>query len=627
MVKCITDDKKVILIDNSVSKYVEIIKDYMANEVDYAYLLTGSWGSGKTIFVKNILRNRLNECSYDVVHISLFGKTTMEEINREVISSVLFHKRAKNEKIRFDSFFKRIIVSEDSKINLLVGGFSEIVSFEFNKRLEKDEYGKRLLFVFDDIERCDTNSIASFLGAIHSQYSENGYHVLFVADETKLINSPTYYERKEKIIRTTIKFKYLDLKELIKDLILLKKDTPVSRLFLKNTDEFCSFIGIVCKTESCEVENLRIWQASFDYFNMIVQKCDYPDDYPFLLNLYCIVLFTTYYSKTNRELFDSPVITFDEKTNTLEKQIKKEFGIECISGYGFGRFFNLKYQSIGVVKFARLSSVLQVVETGFVDDMAIKSEMESFFPVGSPEELAFVRLYDYNSLSQNELYDCIKLVNKGIENDSFSLIQLIELGNMFIVFEKSGYLNLFDHEFDDYKSQINMAIINIDASKVGKFFSNNKLEGCDYLKYKKDPNFMEEAIDKLAELYYRDDNEEKEYKNIISNIGSIGILEINYDFRKNLIKKARDYNLFPLVLKYSCRDIDSLKMHLNDISRFENSGQIYGTEIEPLKELKLFLENTIHTIPNSKQRIELELLIQCIKTCISKLEGSKGSSS
>lgn len=45
-----------------------------------ALLLTGEWGCGKTYLIENSLENELENKAY-VVHISLFGITTLEEMH------------------------------------------------------------------------------------------------------------------------------------------------------------------------------------------------------------------------------------------------------------------------------------------------------------------------------------------------------------------------------------------------------------------------------------------------------------------------------------------------------------------------------------------------------------------
>ena len=55
---------------SELSKYIESIKDFMKRKCDYAYLLNGKWGSGKTFFVENDLKNALANEKIKLIHVS-----------------------------------------------------------------------------------------------------------------------------------------------------------------------------------------------------------------------------------------------------------------------------------------------------------------------------------------------------------------------------------------------------------------------------------------------------------------------------------------------------------------------------------------------------------------------------
>lgn len=601
--------------DHPLFKYIEIIKDYMSIEyVDYALMLDGKWGSGKTFFVNNDLKIALKKDKKYLVHVSLYGKTSIEQVNNDVINRVVFHYESSKKAFKVRDFSSELFSSGGMKTKFIFGSVSELVRFGFLNKLEKNGLGTNTLFVFDDVERCNPDAVEDLLGSIHSQYSELGYHVLFIADESKLLENKNYWTRKEKMIRTTVHFSYSNLEELIKSVVQNKTGTPILSLMRKDPE---AFIGFVRQVKS--VENLRTWQASIDYFNLIAKKCNYSDDYQFLLNLFCIVFLTVYYTRENEKLFESPLISIDENEETLERRIRKDFGIENVSGFGFGRVFQLRYQS-SQVKFGRMNSVYNAVKTGFVDPEAITEEMESYFPQGTLAEHALVGLYDYHSLTQEKLGECLRVIISSVSNNEFNLVKLISLSNFFCAFEEIGYLSLYNHEFDNYQSIFESTVNRLDKNMVGDFFVGSKLERSGYKEYKEHPNFLEPFIDSLAKEYIDPDEESKRFNEIITNLTPKNVLNIEYDYRKNLIGKMKEYGLFPLLLSFSCESIAALEMHLYDISRFDNSNQLYSSEVEPLKELKLFLGQSIKSLSLSKQRIELQQLINSIENCIKKLE-------
>ena len=54
----------------------------LASPPEYAVLIKGKWGTGKTWFIKNLIKD-LNALNIKSLHISLYGITTFDEIEME----------------------------------------------------------------------------------------------------------------------------------------------------------------------------------------------------------------------------------------------------------------------------------------------------------------------------------------------------------------------------------------------------------------------------------------------------------------------------------------------------------------------------------------------------------------
>ena len=69
---------------------IESICDYVRKPyTDYAVMLNGEWGSGKTYFWNNKLRSRLesikvNGKNYKTIYMSLYGINSLEEISKKI---------------------------------------------------------------------------------------------------------------------------------------------------------------------------------------------------------------------------------------------------------------------------------------------------------------------------------------------------------------------------------------------------------------------------------------------------------------------------------------------------------------------------------------------------------------
>ena len=69
---------------------VESILDYIrADYTDYAIMINGEWGSGKTYFWNNKIRNKIESMQVNgkkltTIYMSLYGISNLEEISKKI---------------------------------------------------------------------------------------------------------------------------------------------------------------------------------------------------------------------------------------------------------------------------------------------------------------------------------------------------------------------------------------------------------------------------------------------------------------------------------------------------------------------------------------------------------------
>ena len=84
---------------------IESILDYIRSDyTDYAIMLNGEWGSGKTYFWNNQIRKkidtmRLNGKRYTTIYMSLYGIYNLEEISKKIFmeTSQLMNKNLRKQ--------------------------------------------------------------------------------------------------------------------------------------------------------------------------------------------------------------------------------------------------------------------------------------------------------------------------------------------------------------------------------------------------------------------------------------------------------------------------------------------------------------------------------------------------
>lgn len=182
----------------------------------YAVLLRGKWGCGKTYFVKNWLAefdksNKLpaNENSIELkpIYVSLFGMREISDIKSAIdrcVNPFFYSKAGKMLKIagRIASkiiFKTELDINKDGKSETsFLGALDSLSIFENDN---KDEVKGVKFIVFDDLERCQI-PMKQLLGFINYFVEHCDCHVVVIGEE-KYLDDKTLHdllEFKEKIV-------------------------------------------------------------------------------------------------------------------------------------------------------------------------------------------------------------------------------------------------------------------------------------------------------------------------------------------------------------------------------------------------------------------------------------------
>lgn len=115
------------------------IDNYIKSNSQYALLLDGEWGSGKTYFIKHDIMNDLQKKSdYCPIYVSLYGLTNMmdvrKRINLAILSSSGIRKKLSRNNESVTSFKNKSLAIENIGANFLpirglTYGIEELVSF------------------------------------------------------------------------------------------------------------------------------------------------------------------------------------------------------------------------------------------------------------------------------------------------------------------------------------------------------------------------------------------------------------------------------------------------------------------------------------------------------------------
>ncbi|URZ15787.1 P-loop NTPase fold protein [Clostridium felsineum] len=159
------------------------IKNYIDKaSYNYAVLIDGNWGSGKTFFVKNYLINELKEHNNKekkIIYISLYGVTTTNEISKRIfIETIPFSEKLKSQGVKTVTGLGKFIAST---IFTVKGTSIKNIEFSIEDFLKL----KDCILIFDDLERCSMN-INEVLGYINNFVEHENMKVIIVANEKEI---------------------------------------------------------------------------------------------------------------------------------------------------------------------------------------------------------------------------------------------------------------------------------------------------------------------------------------------------------------------------------------------------------------------------------------------------------
>ncbi len=184
------------------------------NSPDYAILITGCWGSGKTYFIRKYLKGKgaekdstkvfdwLTGCEkYTVVYVSLFGTKNRKEMDQRVLeklypilNSAVF--KALPDAVALVGKISRVITGNPTMA--IDGKTVSVLARNYLKK--KENLNKKTVVVFDDVERADM-PLPELLGYLNEYVEHLHIPCILLADKEKWEDAQKCQEDKSTLHR------------------------------------------------------------------------------------------------------------------------------------------------------------------------------------------------------------------------------------------------------------------------------------------------------------------------------------------------------------------------------------------------------------------------------------------
>ena len=644
---------------------VESILDYIrADYTDYAIMINGEWGSGKTYFWNNKIRKKIdstkiNGKQYTTIYMSLYGISNLEEISKKIFieTTQLMDKNLR----KYMNSHGQATIPEYAKTGLDMANLFG-VSQNTNKVNYEDFFTTEdKVLCFDDLERANVDVI-DILGYINNFVEHDHIKTIIICNEkelsTKLKSSnlemktfiATYlldkqgnlniedkplvekiknqiedvfdkaneYERiKEKLIGET--FEYAPQFDYIINGILMRyeKDPELIRFLRQNTRL------ITTTFEKSGTRNLRILKHAINDFKKIFEMVN------------------KHYPNTNNRIMQTMLmftiaISFEIKAGKITKQkfenIKnnEEYRALLVSSRVFAdnkQFYikefdnNYYYNFKAEYKFFKF--IEYYVRTRIFDMKIFKDDMETIVNTVDTENLpSYKKLLteEYWKISDDKFLSVTDEILDEVKQGKIELIDIVKLYAYFIYFSKK---KLIPTDIETLKS---IFLVGMNLSSVNSTYCINVEEELDTISIDNDAQEMEEILNKFNEL-----NEQLKEKQLFEKANEIlknipMKMEKFYERFENEcmnIPIFRYYDAYQMFQRISCasnEDIMIIKDRL--VKRSKEHAKELKSEVDNFKQLKKIIEDYTNGKTTTIKNVILKEFSSHIDTIIANYENA-----
>ena len=422
----------------------KIISDYLQVEnTDYAIMINGDWGCGKTYYLNNDFKNLVERM---VVPKSNLNKTT-QKIRRFFGKRKLGNEEGIYYKPAYislyglssaEDFYQRVFFGvkgwdNNGVIRFFGVGASKLIEYVGVSVDGKD--AKAITFintnrvmVFDDLERIceDKISIKEVLGLINSYSEHDKRKVVIACNEDAFVGAEVedelrkaYKKYKEKSVRFTCNF-HSDIAGVYGIVVKQVKDDSY-RDFLQNDKDRILYVFNIGGRN-----NLRTLIFFIDAFEQVFDKVnnvEYKDDV--LTNLMVTILIYTMEYKEGKSADDLKSLNpINLSINTSILGIKKNNEQD-----DYPTAFRKKYSEL-IDSFVANDVFVDFIMDGYLNITELNNEIHNIDKtVGSrklkPEGIEFQRLKSYSSLGDDEVLQVVENILGYVDKDNYNIYDLM----------------------------------------------------------------------------------------------------------------------------------------------------------------------------------------------------------
>lgn len=621
----------------------EIIKSFLRyldnTTYSYAYMLDGSWGSGKTFFVKEKLipaiyqhekEKQAMTSKYEekrVLYVSLYGIKDTEEISRLLylelhrITAADFTKDknleiSENKKAKITSWI-------GTGVKIASDVVKDIKGIDIESIIDKISAGfslKNCIFIFDDLERTSCN-INDILGYINNFIEHDEIKVLLIANEEEINTVSQLDTNPEELLvclQDNLDFGFIDSDNETKEQVFYRRhglgtENPngkvsldklmkrVEAVFARNqaykqikekvvgeTVKYRPFYLDMIKilTEKNLKDNDKLQRIVLDKAEKINEIAVYYDHFNLRTFLFFLSKMMTIYS------------CLQEHPQTIEKMVDYIFLVSIKFKTG-NKIEEWKESNLFEVRslYGRFDFRNSCIAFRFVDDFILYGKFDS------KEIMEVVSLYeDLEKKDAENMDDPAMKMQNWWSMDEEILKELME--EVLIKMEKNNYsFDSYLHILNNFSSLTSIGFDESYLSRLMEYMKNNIRHTSEKIELRrwhssfagdKDRELYALKVKELKEIVEAKNNSqhENELADMLSDVTSWGF-KINEYVQEHqnsadniFIYKIDAKRILSLIDESNTKNIEKFRYALGDFYSFSNIADFYMKDYENLKSIR-----------------------------------------
>ena len=619
---------------------IESILDYVRSDyTDYAIMINGEWGSGKTYFWNNQVKKkidslRLNGKRFTTIYMSLYGISNLEEISKKIFmeTSQLMDKNLR----KYMEANGQNSIPEYAKTGIDMANFFGTASNGSKTNYAEFFSTDDKVLCFDDLERANVDVI-DILGYINNFVEHDHIKTIIICNEkelsTKIKSSnlemktfiATYlldkqgelnkedipmvekiqekiehvfdkaidYERiKEKLIGET--FEYASQFDYIINGILMRYESNKDLIrFLRENTEL-----IMNTFKKSGTRNLRILKHALNDFNKIFDEVNkmYPNTNNRVMQTMLIftiaVSFEIKAGKITKEKFKNIKDNEEYKSILVSSRVLMDNRQFYIKEFDGNYYYNFKadYRFFKFIEY--------YIRTRIFDMKIFKADMDAINTNSKSKKVpAYKKILveEYWKVQDDKFLKIVEETLDEVKNGDLELIDIVKLYEYFVYFSKSKLIS------NDIRTLTSIFLNGMNLSSLHSRYCPNVEEELGKVIIRDEKNYTDEEISEIIERFNELNEQllEREYKEKADEIFKCIPMKMEqfyerFDKECTNIPVLKYYDAFQIFQRISCasnEDIVAIKEKI--LKRAKENQEVAKEEMQQLRRLKRIMDEYI----------------------------------